>query len=411
MQVIVPIISTQAHARQTIILVILILSGSALLLPVASAFEDSRTLSSGDYHGYDITGISDSSKYLDFEVDVQGSIEFDIYILNGTEYSNYANGYDFESFREYEKTLDRNFSWGQDGSGDHYLVIDNKDNAHRNDARPAGEMSYVMRYHLKDYKDGSSDLLIMYLFLMACFIFVFIIIIVVLVKGTGFLVRLVRGRGDQPDPAVHPPPAQVGEGRWGGPPSSPASQTRPYDPGTQPPASYDPHDPHDHQGHHDHHGNDAHPPSSTPSYRPSPASSSPISKSSVQDRYQDQSSQRAYVSQGANWPGSAVEPGYEAPKGRTSSASPGLCPGCGDPIKPRWKICPGCSRSLRMEPSPPTKVCHECGQTLGSEWKVCPKCTSPVEAPGPTLCPGCESEVEADWKACPICASPLDQRV
>ncbi len=358
--------------------------------PMASAYKDTETLGSGGYKEYDITGLSDSSEYLDFEVEVQGDNEIDIYILNNTEYSKYVNDDYFEPVKLYERTLDRNFTWAQRDPGAHYLVIDNQDNARRDDAHPSGTLTYMMQYNVEDYKDGDRGLLYMYMFLIACFAIIFIVIVLVLVKGTGFLVGKIRGRHDEPDPSTSSVPTQVGGGQWKGTHASSTSQHPPPPP--SPPTSTTPHS----------------------GYRPTePAERRPAERRSealVPERHHDSHPPDSPAGPSVKLPRPVAVSGERVGgvQSDDSPASPELCPDCTNPIKPGWKVCPNCSGTLETEKPPEPDVCHECGQTLEAEWKVCPKCTSPVEEPGPTLCPKCENEVEADWKACPICASPLD---
>ena len=44
-----------------------------------------------------------------------------------------------------------------------------------------------------------------------------------------------------------------------------------------------------------------------------------------------------------------------------------VCPGCGQPIKEEWRMCPHCHTKLR-------KPCDHCGQLLELPWTICPYC-------------------------------------
>jgi hypothetical protein len=46
------------------------------------------------------------------------------------------------------------------------------------------------------------------------------------------------------------------------------------------------------------------------------------------------------------------------------------CPGCGEPVKPKWKVCPECKHPLQKKSS----TCPGCGIETISNWKACPEC-------------------------------------
>ncbi len=47
-----------------------------------------------------------------------------------------------------------------------------------------------------------------------------------------------------------------------------------------------------------------------------------------------------------------------------------LCPQCGNPVDPNWKVCPYCGYVLKKEP----KRCPQCGEIVDPSWTVCPYC-------------------------------------
>ncbi|GAB4478388.1 MAG: zinc ribbon domain-containing protein [Anaerolineae bacterium] len=47
-----------------------------------------------------------------------------------------------------------------------------------------------------------------------------------------------------------------------------------------------------------------------------------------------------------------------------------VCPGCGNPTRETWRICPSCHTRLK-------KPCPNCGELLDLPWTLCPYCEAP----------------------------------
>ncbi len=47
-----------------------------------------------------------------------------------------------------------------------------------------------------------------------------------------------------------------------------------------------------------------------------------------------------------------------------------VCPGCGNPTRETWRICPFCHTRLK-------KPCPNCGELLDLPWTLCPYCETP----------------------------------
>ncbi|TVR19111.1 MAG: zinc ribbon domain-containing protein [Anaerolineaceae bacterium] len=45
------------------------------------------------------------------------------------------------------------------------------------------------------------------------------------------------------------------------------------------------------------------------------------------------------------------------------------CPGCGQPTKENWQICPNCHTQLK-------RVCINCRRLIELNWNICPYCTT-----------------------------------
>jgi len=74
------------------------------------------------------------------------------------------------------------------------------------------------------------------------------------------------------------------------------------------------------------------------------------------------------------------------------------CPGCGEDVKPGWKICPLCETRLQA------LVCPQCAMQVQPDWKRCPHCEALLVCPrcarripqGEAECPGCQAGETAD---------------
>ena len=76
------------------------------------------------------------------------------------------------------------------------------------------------------------------------------------------------------------------------------------------------------------------------------------------------------------------------------SSSDRRCPGCGEPVKATWKICPECERPLAAA------RCPLCGAEVQRHWKRCPECEALL------LCPACGRRLAQGESACPACPPP-----
>lgn len=319
-------------------------------LPTALAMEDTRTISSGSYHGYDVTGESDSDRYLQIYFETQGRKLADLYIMNHTEYDKYLNGYDFDPLKSYERTDGVNTSWAQRiKKEEHYIVVDNKDNSRANDARPSGDLTYTLRYTIEDYKAGNDDMKWFGVFMISLFCILPIIIVVLFLYNSGrFLTnRRKTKQGEEPFPDQRTT-EQASTGR------EPEPQPSAYRP-----RSYE---------------------------EPSTTRAPPITAGGS-------SSYRA--------------PPETRPEPMVTKTL--RCGSCQAPVKADWKVCPRCETPVTPPQRRPTS-CPDCGKPVEGDWKVCPACTAPLPDFGsrPTHCPGCQEPVEPDWKACPRCMHSLD---
>ena len=69
------------------------------------------------------------------------------------------------------------------------------------------------------------------------------------------------------------------------------------------------------------------------------------------------------------------------------------CPGCGEPVKPNWKLCPACERPLAAV------LCPQCAVEVQRHWKRCPECEALL------LCSVCAARLAPGQTACPRCVS------
>ncbi|MGD8837058.1 MAG: SUMF1/EgtB/PvdO family nonheme iron enzyme [Desulfobacteraceae bacterium] len=81
----------------------------------------------------------------------------------------------------------------------------------------------------------------------------------------------------------------------------------------------------------------------------------------------------------------------------TTSNSP--CPQCGEPTRPRWRICPMCETRLNA------LTCPKCGSDVNEKWRYCPECEALL------LCRQCGDRMMPGQDFCHRCkASQSDQR-
>ncbi len=69
-----------------------------------------------------------------------------------------------------------------------------------------------------------------------------------------------------------------------------------------------------------------------------------------------------------------------------------ICPKCGEPVKPAWRLCPACETRLQAP------VCPRCRAEVKETWRRCPECEAFL------LCPDCGSRLTQD-AVCPKCGA------
>ncbi len=74
-----------------------------------------------------------------------------------------------------------------------------------------------------------------------------------------------------------------------------------------------------------------------------------------------------------------------------SDATP-RCPGCGEPVKAHWKICPVCEHPLAPR-------CPLCAAEVQPHWKRCPECEALL------VCPVCGRRLAGGKTACTACST------
>ncbi len=369
-------LSRYSRPRSLFVVSCLLFLTGLLLFPFASAYENSGTLREGQLFRRDVSGESDSSKYLEIRINFTYGKLGDVYILTHDEYDNLSAGRDFEAAKEFERRSSFGFSWMQKDDDNYYLVIDNADNAHPNDARPNGDLSFEIEYHQEDYKDDET---IWQLWAVAICTTIFIVVVVIVIARV--VTRLIRGPGEQAD-------------RGGMAYSSMDVDMNMYS--NPPPPSFD--------------GNDRY---QSPSDRTlTPPGPPGRAMSSNRDTQSDHRTR----------PGSPIAEEYKPPKPpdgtveRPRSAPPPLpipspiADFMDDPITKA----PPATKEDDVFPKPPSSrkepdvenKCPECHETIRSDSKIFPHSPTPLKK-RPTICPDCGADVEPDWKACPRCTAAL----
>lgn len=92
-----------------------------------------------------------------------------------------------------------------------------------------------------------------------------------------------------------------------------------------------------------------------------------------------------------------------------NQSSKQLCPQCGEPVKPTWRICPACE--TRLQPL----SCPQCGSEVNENWRRCPECEALLVcrecgtrlAPGKDACPRCHPAEEAKQGSAPVFKDPV----
>lgn len=74
------------------------------------------------------------------------------------------------------------------------------------------------------------------------------------------------------------------------------------------------------------------------------------------------------------------------------------CPGCSEPVKASWKVCPACEAPLGR------LACPGCGIEVKENWKVCPECERRLK------CPDCGRRLMAGKPGCPACRKTVPDR-
>jgi len=106
------------------------------------------------YHEIIEASPGDTVKY---EVNVTHGDEIDVYILAESEYERYQNNEDFNTAKSYEKVMSVIGKYEIEYSRDHYLIIDNKDNAHEHDAQPESDVDVTINLTIEQATSSDKD--------------------------------------------------------------------------------------------------------------------------------------------------------------------------------------------------------------------------------------------------------------
>jgi predicted amidophosphoribosyltransferase len=83
----------------------------------------------------------------------------------------------------------------------------------------------------------------------------------------------------------------------------------------------------------------------------------------------------------------------------------GACPGCGHPLKPGMRFCGKCGHQLGEEE--PSEEGQQTEAEQSAERTEAAVDESTVESEGAVGCPECGKAVEGDWQVCPYCGAKL----
>lgn len=223
--------------------IIMCMMCAALLTPVFASAQDDKISFNGIViyeggHQRESLFLFSSGEKMDVSVDVvspSGS-QVDVYILSNTEYDKFDSGSPFTAAFERERVSSTDFTFTFPDSQNYYLVIDNSNNAHPDDAEPTGDVTINYEYDnpLSEIIEEAETLAWMCVALVIIGIIIVIVIIVVVI-----VMVTKKDKSPPPQPPMPYPPQQPYQPPPGQQPYQPPPGQQPY----QPPPGQPPYQP------------------------------------------------------------------------------------------------------------------------------------------------------------------------
>ena len=185
----------------------------------------SKQLNEDEHETYSLYSSIDDEVDITFSVTEGGQV--DIYIMSSDEYSKYNRDEDFSaSYTKEKKSRLDNEKWVQPDDQDYYLVIDNKNNAHSNDAEPDGSITYDLEYDDHWAEDVGEAIATVCIACGAIIVVVVIVVIYLIVRKKKADTVIVQPSVMYPSPSPQYPPPQIPFG-YSQQPQPPATPTEP----------------------------------------------------------------------------------------------------------------------------------------------------------------------------------------
>ena len=149
----------------------------------------------------------------------------DVYIMSRDEYNEHYNHYsgskDFNASFQMENVTTVDATWTQPDDQTYYLIIDNENNAHSNDAKPEGNIRYDLEYDNSIIDEEGIEVLAWGC--IGCFVgivILVIIVIIIMVRKKPQQTVIIQGTPTYQAPPMYQqiPPPQYPPPQYGAPP-------------------------------------------------------------------------------------------------------------------------------------------------------------------------------------------------
>lgn len=176
------------HLKSISIILVLFLFIVCTGIPKANAQREKGV----EYEGIDGMKIVDPDlaagfrKYdrITVEVNITSGGPVDIYLLKESEYKKLEENVSFKASISKEHVNHTRFKWEKPDDKTYYLVIDNKDNAHTNDAVPISDVTYN---YTADIEERHNDVIRKHMVIVG--VIIAIVIIIVTIVAIIFIIK------------------------------------------------------------------------------------------------------------------------------------------------------------------------------------------------------------------------------